>query len=104
MFAILRFFSSEFKNEVKCFSVNIQYSTEMKDKVQTKEESKIKILKLFKSAFFCVNYLQCALRMDLKQQTRHKSNLAAESMKKCECSCSDITNTAMAHQDDSSLA
>ncbi len=52
MFAILRFFSSEFKNEVKCFSVNIQYSTEMKDKVQTKEGSKIKILKLFKSAHF----------------------------------------------------
>lgn len=40
VFAILRFFSPEFKNEVKCFSVNIQYNTEMKDKVQTKKEKK----------------------------------------------------------------
>lgn len=58
MFAILRFFSPEFKNEVKCFSVNIQYSTEMKDKVQPKEGEIIKILKEFTSAIFCVNNLQ----------------------------------------------
>lgn len=53
VFAILRFFSPEFKNEVKCFGVNIQYNTEMKDKVQTKKEKKNKDIKrIYKCTFF----------------------------------------------------
>lgn len=56
VFAILRF-SPEIKNEVRCFSVNVQYSTELKDNVQN-EEGKIKMLNESTSAkYFCVSVM-----------------------------------------------
>jgi len=61
VFAILRF-SPEIKNEVKCFSMNIQYSTELKDRVQIKDGKNKNVKRIYKwKVFVCVCVLCCVI-------------------------------------------